>query len=79
MIEIVRTNNPVLISFIEATLKEADLFVAVLDSNASILDGSIGMLPRRVMISDEDADAVRKVLMDTEAQDELLPAFLNRI
>lgn len=78
MIEIVRTNNPVLISFIEATLTEADLFVAVLDSNASIIEGSVGMLPRRIMISEEDAVAVRKLLSGTEAQDELLPGFLEQ-
>lgn len=77
MIEILRTNNPVLISFVEAVLKEAGLFVAVLDVNASILDGSIGMLPRRIMIASEDASAVREILKETEAAGSLHPKFLS--
>ena len=77
MIEILRTNNPVLISYVEALLKEAGLFVAVLDVNASILDGSVGVLPRRIMIAEEEAGAVREILKETEAADSLHPKFLS--
>ena len=45
MREIVRTNDAVLITAIEALLKGANIPHMVLDQNMSVLDGSIGMLP----------------------------------
>jgi hypothetical protein len=48
--ELVRTNDPVLISFLEALLKSEGIVHIVLDQNMSILDGSLGILPRRVMV-----------------------------
>ena len=46
MRELVRTNDPVLISAIEALLKGAGIRIMVLDQNMSVLEGSLGMLPR---------------------------------
>ena len=48
MREIVRTNDAVLITAIEALLKGAGIRHMVLDQNMSVLDGSLGMLPRRI-------------------------------
>ena len=53
MREIVRTNDAVLISAIEALLQGADIAHVVFDQNMSVLEGSIGMLPRRVMVADD--------------------------
>ena len=53
MREIVRTNDAVLITAIEALLKGAGIRHMVLDQNMSVLDGSLGMLPRRIVV-DED-------------------------
>lgn len=77
MIEIMRTTNPVDINYVEALLKDADIFVAVFDANISVVEGSIGLFPRRVMISDEDSDAVRQLLLGTELESALLPRFLR--
>ena len=52
--ELVRTNDPVLISAIEALLKGADIPHVVLDQNMSVLEGSLGILPRRMMVADDD-------------------------
>ena len=59
MIEIVRTNDVVIISVIESLFKEAEIIYMVADQNMSVLEGSIGLLPRRVLVSsDHEAKAV---------------------
>ena len=55
MRELVRTNDPVLISAIEALLKGADITHMVVDQNMSVMEGSIGIFPRRILV-DEDED-----------------------
>jgi hypothetical protein len=71
--EIVRTNNAVLISAVRALLDGADIPSLVLDENMSVLEGSIGMLPRRVMVPEEDAQDARKLLEDAGLGHELRP------
>ena len=73
MREIVRTNDAVLISAIEALLQGADIAHMVFDQNMSVLEGSIGMLPRRVMVEDDQADAARQLLTDAGLGHELRP------
>ncbi|MEO3386149.1 DUF2007 domain-containing protein [Mesorhizobium sp. CAU 1741] len=64
MIELLRSNDPVLISFVEALLRDAGLSFFVADENMSIIEGSLGILPRRVMIADDEADSARELLRD---------------
>lgn len=64
MIELVRTNDPVTISFIEALLRDAGIAHFVADQNMSILEGSLGVLPRRVMVTEDDAVRARRLLTD---------------
>jgi hypothetical protein len=64
MIELMRTNDPVLISFVEALLRDADLAFFVADQNMSVIEGSLGILPRRIMIAQEDEDGARRLLHD---------------
>lgn len=73
MREIVRTNDAVLISAIEALLQGAAIPHVVFDQNMSVLEGSIGMLPRRVMVADDQADAARRLLRDAGLGSELRP------
>ena len=73
MREIVRTNDPVLITAIQALLQGANIEHAVFDQNMSVLEGSIGMLPRRVMVADDQADAARRLLTDAGLGSELRP------
>ena len=53
MHELVRTNNAVLITAIEALLKGAEIPHMVLDQHMSVLEGSLGMLPRRIVVDEE--------------------------
>lgn len=71
MIELVRTNDAVLISFIEALMRDAGIEFLVADQNMSVLDGSIGILPRRVMVTDEDLPAARRLLTDAGIGNEM--------
>jgi hypothetical protein len=71
--EIVRTNDPVLVSAIEALLKAANIPHTVLDRNMSVLEGSLGILPRRVLVDDDDVAAARQVLADAGLGHELRP------
>jgi hypothetical protein len=73
MREIVRTNDPVLISAIDALLQGANIAHVVLDQNMSVLEGSLGMLPRRVMVGDDDVVAARRLLVDAGLGHELRP------
>lgn len=77
MIEVMRTTNPVDVSYIEALLKEAGIHMAVFDSNISIVEGSIGVFPKRVMISEDDSDAVRRLLRGSGLESALLPEFMR--
>lgn len=64
MIELLRTNDPVVISFVEALLRDADIVHFVADQNMSVMEGSIGVLPRRVMVDADDIDKARQLLSD---------------
>jgi len=71
MKELIRTNDAVVISFVESLLRDAGIGCFVADQNMSVLDGSIGILPRRVMVVDDDVDAARRILMDAGIADEI--------
>jgi hypothetical protein len=78
MIELLRTNDPVILSYIQAVLGDADVPSFLLDSNMSIMDGSIGVLPRRLMINDDDAARVRGLLDDPVIAPHLNQEFRSR-
>ena len=62
MKELIKTNDAVLISYIEALLNEARILHQVADVHMSIVEGSIGILPRRILVWDEDYDAARQAV-----------------
>jgi Putative prokaryotic signal transducing protein len=71
--ELVRTNDAVLVSAIGALLDGAGIPYFVLDQNMSVLEGSIGILGRRMMVGEEDVRAARKLLADAGLAHELRP------
>jgi hypothetical protein len=71
--EIVRTNDAVLISAIEALFAGAHIPYLVLDQNMSVLEGSIGMLPRRILVDDASEQEARQLLTDAGLGRELRP------
>ena len=71
MEEIIRTNDLVLISFVETLLRDAGIKHFVADQNMSVIEGSLGVLPRRVLVDAASADAARKLLEDAGVGAEL--------
>jgi tRNA1(Val) A37 N6-methylase TrmN6 len=69
--ELVRTNNAVLITAIEALLKGADIPHLVLDRHMSVLEGSLGILPRRILVDEEHQEMARQLLQDAGLAHEL--------
>jgi hypothetical protein len=71
--ELIRTNDAVVISAVEALLKGADIGHMVVDQNISVLEGSIGAFQRRILVDDDEVDAARKLLAEAGFGKELRP------
>lgn len=66
MKELLRTNDPTIIAFATALLRGEDIEVFPMDVNMSVLEGSIGILPRRLMVRDGDHAAALRVMRDND-------------
>lgn len=73
MRELLRTNDAVLVSAVGALLDGAGIPHLVLDQNMSVLEGSLGVLPRRVLVSEDYVGVARSVLQDAGLAHELRP------
>jgi hypothetical protein len=71
MRELVRTNDAVLITAIEALLKSAQIEHMVVDRNMSVLEGSIGIFPRRILVDEQQLDAARQLLEEAGFANEI--------
>ncbi len=66
MKELLRTNDPTIIAFATALLRSEDIPVFEFDVNMSVLEGSIGIMPRRLMVADRDLFIAEAVMRDAE-------------
>jgi len=73
MDELLRSNNTVVLSFVEALLKEARIHHVTFDTHMSVMEGSLGILPRRILVPSGDLQAARTILTDAGLQNELSP------
>ncbi|WP_242220998.1 DUF2007 domain-containing protein [Shinella zoogloeoides] len=73
MIELIRTNDAVLLSFAESLMKEAGIHCLIADQGMSILEGSLGMLPRRFLVEGDREAEARRILKDAGLEAELRP------
>lgn len=64
MRELLRTNDPTVIAFAEALLRGEGIDAFATDVHMSVLEGSIGILPRRLLVRDADHFRARAVLVD---------------
>ncbi|HEY9569092.1 MAG TPA: DUF2007 domain-containing protein [Thalassobaculum sp.] len=62
MRELLRTNNLVRLSYLQALLRAEAIEAQVLDGHMSVLEGSAGAIPRRLVVGADDYDAARRVL-----------------
>jgi tRNA1(Val) A37 N6-methylase TrmN6 len=61
--ELLRTTDPVRLSWLTALLAEQGVHAVVFDTHTSILEGSIGAIPRRILVGDDDYEAARRLLV----------------
>jgi hypothetical protein len=64
MKELIRTNDPTVIAFATALLDGEGITTFAMDVHMSALEGSIGILPRRLMVHPDDITRARRVLRD---------------
>jgi hypothetical protein len=66
MKELLRTNDPTVIAYAQALLQGEGITTFVVDVHMSILDGSLGILPRRLMVRDADLFLARVAMRDND-------------
>ena len=66
MKELLRTNDPTLVAFVTALLRGEEIDCFPMDVHMSVLEGSIGILPRRIMVRDKDHFRASAVLRDND-------------
>ena len=71
MFELIRTNDAVILSFVQSLLRDAGIDCLVADQNMSVLDGSIGVLPRRILVPENDAEESKALLLDAGVGNEI--------
>ena len=77
MAELLRTNDPALISVVESILMEERIEYHVADATISVMEGSIGAFQRRLLVHDEELDAAREALTEADLG-HWLPPLRNR-
>ena len=63
MRELLRTNDVVKLSWLQALLADAGIEAVVFDQYTSVIEGSIGAIPRRLCVLNEDYSRARHVLL----------------
>jgi hypothetical protein len=74
MKEVLRTNDMVLVSFVGSLLDEAGIPHLVLDNHMSVVEGSLGILARRVLVGDDFIPTARRILAENGLREHLRPA-----
>lgn len=66
MKELFRSNDPVLLSYVESLFTDAGVAHVVVDGNMSIMEGSLGVLPRRMLVGNDHWNQALRILKDAE-------------
>lgn len=66
MKELLRSNDPVFLSWVEALMAASRIVTVLLDTHTSVIEGSISAIPRRLMVGDEDYSTARRILADAD-------------
>lgn len=73
MHDLIRTNDPVLVSFVESLMKDAGIGCLVADTGMSIMEGSVGIIPRRILVDPAMATQARRIITEAGLEAELRP------
>lgn len=72
MKELLRTNDITLIAYTKHVLGQHDIAVFELDVNMSVLEGAIGILPRRMMVIESEYDTACDILIESGIEAQIL-------
>ncbi|MBB4104298.1 putative signal transducing protein [Allorhizobium borbori] len=72
MRELIRTNDAVILSFAESLMKDAGIASLIADQSMSVLEGSLGLLPRRFLVEEARAVEARYILIEAGLESELI-------
>lgn len=64
MIEVMRSTDPVVISFVDSLLDDADIEHIVADQSISVIDGSLGIIPTRILVARDRQDDARLLIAE---------------
>lgn len=73
MIELIRTNDVVTLSLAESLMKDAGIHCLIADQSMSVLEGSLGLLQRRLLVEEGRSQEARNILRDAGLEAELRP------
>jgi len=68
MKELLRTNDVVRLTWAQALLADAGIESFVLDQHTSLVEGSIGAIPRRLMVADHEFGRARRLLEEADRE-----------
>ncbi len=71
MVEILRTNDAVVLSFLTALLADSGIEAVILDTHTSVLEGSIGALQRRLVVAEQHEKTARQLMAEANIDDGL--------
>jgi hypothetical protein len=71
MVELLRSNDPVLLSFADAVLRDANIPHQVVDQDLGRIEGSIGAIQARVLVAEDRVDDAREALTEAGLADSL--------
>lgn len=66
MKDLLRTNDPTVIAFAKALLEGEGIVAFHMDVHMSVLEGSLGILPQRLMVADRDHRRALRILADND-------------
>ncbi|MEZ5823583.1 MAG: DUF2007 domain-containing protein [Geminicoccaceae bacterium] len=69
MVELLRSNDMAHLSWVRAMLEGAGIDCLQLDEHMSALEGSIGAIPRRILVEESDLEAARRLLAEAAGTD----------
>jgi hypothetical protein len=64
MCELLRSNEAVLLNFAEVVLRQVGITCLIADQHISVIEGSIGAFPRRLLVHENDEEAARAALIE---------------
>ena len=73
MAELLRSNDPVLLSFATSLLAQNGIPHHIADAHMSLIEGSLGILARRLIVPDDEAARARRILAENGLAAELAP------